>query len=122
MIDDLTTVVGIGTMIGIGRGKYSTHTRGGADKTGHPGETMTTTDDVMIETDETIDEMTDEMIDTSERDPSGKLSRYERCDRADDSPVGGERRARVSPAYEDRRPAYRDQDEPVPKGDAPPRY
>jgi len=34
---------------------------------------MTTTVDVTIETDETIDEMTGEMIDTSERDPSGKL-------------------------------------------------
>jgi len=34
---------------------------------------MTTTVDVMIETDETIDEMTGETIDTSERDPSGKL-------------------------------------------------
>jgi hypothetical protein len=32
-----------------------------------------TTDDVMIETDETIDEMTGVMIDTSERDPSGRL-------------------------------------------------
>lgn len=44
-----------------------------ANRIGHPGETMTTTVDVMIETDETIDEMTGEMIDTSERDPSGKL-------------------------------------------------
>jgi len=34
---------------------------------------MMTTDDVMIETDETIDEMIGEMIDTSERDPSGRL-------------------------------------------------
>jgi len=34
---------------------------------------MMTTDDVTIETDETIDEMTGEMIDTSESDPSGKL-------------------------------------------------
>jgi hypothetical protein len=34
---------------------------------------MMTTDDVMIETDETIDEMTGEMIDTSERDHSGTL-------------------------------------------------
>lgn len=59
MIDDLTTVVGIGTMIGTGRGR--------------PGETMTITDDVMIESDETIDEMTGEMIDTNERDPSVRL-------------------------------------------------
>jgi hypothetical protein len=44
------------------------------DKTGHPGETMMITVDVMIETDETIDEMTGEMIDTSERDPSGRLT------------------------------------------------
>jgi hypothetical protein len=35
---------------------------------------MTTTDDVMIETDETIDEMTGEMIDTNESDPSGRLT------------------------------------------------
>ena len=34
---------------------------------------MTTTVDVMIGTDETIDEMTGETIDTSERDLSGKL-------------------------------------------------
>jgi hypothetical protein len=34
---------------------------------------MMITVDAMIETDETIDEMTGEMIDTSESDPSGKL-------------------------------------------------
>jgi hypothetical protein len=45
----------------------------GADRTGHPGESMMTTVDVMIETDEMIDEMTGEMIDTSESVPSGKL-------------------------------------------------
>jgi hypothetical protein len=74
MIDDLTTVVGIGTMIGTGRGLYFTTKGGRADKAGHPGETMMTTVDVMIETDEMIDEMTGEMIDTSERDPSGRLT------------------------------------------------
>jgi hypothetical protein len=73
MIDDHTTVVGIGTMIGTGRGEYSVQTGGEADNIGHPGEIMMTTDDVMIETDEMIDEMTGEMIDTSESDPSGKL-------------------------------------------------
>jgi hypothetical protein len=74
MIDDLTTVVGIGTMIGTGRGQYPTTKGRRADKAGHPGETMMITVDVMIETDETIDEMTGEMIDTSERDPSGRLT------------------------------------------------
>jgi hypothetical protein len=83
---------------------------------------MMTIVDVMIETDEMIDEMIGEMIDTSESDPSGKLQDLCIGIELIGSPVGGERRARVSPAYEDRRPAYRDQDEPVPKGDAPPRY
>jgi hypothetical protein len=69
MIDDLTTVVGIGTMIGTGRGEHFTQTGGQADKTGRPGVITMTTDDVMIVTDETIDEMTGEMIDTSESDP-----------------------------------------------------
>jgi hypothetical protein len=74
MIDDHTTVVGIGTMIGIGRGSYFTQMGRRADMAGHPGETTMITVDVMIETDETIDEMTGEMIDTSERDPSGRLT------------------------------------------------
>jgi hypothetical protein len=69
------------------------------------------------------DETTDEKIVTSERDPSGKLHYPQGKTELMASPAGGDhRRSRQSPAYEERRPAYRDQDEPVPKGDAGPRY
>lgn len=74
-VDDRTAVIGTDTTIGIGTGKQHSVTgkEQVADQTERQDETMMITADAMTETDGMIDETTDEMIDTSESDPSGKF-------------------------------------------------